>query len=46
MEKSKKAFDCVQTMRDIRDELSRTFAKMTYEEQIRYIRANLRRERE
>lgn len=35
--KSKKEFDAVKTMREIRDKLSKRFMDMSYEEQKRYI---------
>ncbi len=36
-----KDFDAVRMMREIRDELSRKFMHMTYEEEKEYIRKNL-----
>jgi len=41
MTTKKKDFDAVKMMRDIRDQLSREFADMTYEERKRYIRKKL-----
>jgi len=41
MRKHKKPFDAVQTMRDIRDQLSEQFEHMSYAEQKRYIRERL-----
>jgi len=38
MKKSKKQFDAVQMMREIRDRLSEQFRKMSFEEQRQYIR--------
>ena len=36
-----KDFDSVKMMREIRDELSKKFLKMTFEEQKKYIKKNL-----
>jgi len=36
-----KKFDAVRMMREIRDELSKKFQNMSYEEQKRYIKKNL-----
>ena len=44
MRKNEKAFDCVATMREIRDELSKKFSHMTLAEQKRYIRERVRLE--
>jgi hypothetical protein len=41
MTTKKKDFDAVKMMRDIRDQLSKEFADMIYEEQKRYIRKKL-----
>ena len=41
MTTKKKDFDAVKMMRDIRDQLSKEFADMPYEEQKRYIRKKL-----
>jgi hypothetical protein len=40
--KSKKQFDAVKMMREIRDRLSKDFMNMNYEEQKRYIRQNVK----
>jgi len=37
----KKGFDCVKMMRDIRDQISREIAGMTYEEQRAWMKAQL-----
>jgi hypothetical protein len=42
MKKSKKPFDAVQMMREIRDTLSMQFQEMSFEEQKQYIRERLR----
>ena len=41
MKKSKKAFDAVHTMRQLRDRLNEQCKDMTFEEQKRFIRARL-----
>ena len=38
-----KKFDSVKMMREIRDELSKKFMKMTFEEQKKYIRKNIKK---
>ena len=38
----KKKFDSVKMMREIRDELSRKFSKMTFEDQKKYIQKQLK----
>jgi len=40
--KSKKEFDAVKMMREIRDKLSRKFMDMSYEEQKRYIKEKVK----
>ena len=40
--KSKKKFDAVKMMREIRDKLSREFMNMSYEEQKKYIDKNVK----
>lgn len=39
-EASAKTFDCVQTMRRIRDRLSEEVSRMTFEEQVRWLRSH------
>ncbi|MCY3669368.1 MAG: hypothetical protein OXH81_27250, partial [Gemmatimonadetes bacterium] len=41
MKKSKKSFDAVHTMRQLRDRLNEQCKDMTFEEQKRFIRARL-----
>ena len=40
--KSEKRFDAVKMMREIRDKLSKEFMNMSYEEQKRYIKENVK----
>ena len=42
MKKSKKPFDAVKMMREIRDKLSLEFQEMSFEEQQQYMRGRLR----
>jgi hypothetical protein len=42
MKKSKKPFDAVKMMREIRDKLSLRFQEMSFEEQQQYMRERLR----
>ena len=42
MKKSKKPFDAVKMMREIRDTLSMQFQEMSFEEQQQYMRERLR----
>ena len=42
MKKSKKPFDAVKIMREIRDKLSMQFQEMSFEEQQQYMREHLR----
>ncbi len=42
MKKSKKPFDAVKMMREIRDKLSMQFREMSFEEQQQYMRERLR----
>jgi hypothetical protein len=42
MKKSKKPFDAVKMMREIRDKLSLQFQEMSFEEQQQYMRERLR----
>jgi len=42
MKKSKKPFDAVKMMREIRDNLSMQFQEMSFEEQKQYMRERLR----
>lgn len=41
MKKSKKSFDAVKMMREIRDKLSAQFQEMSFEEQKQYMRERL-----
>lgn len=43
--KSKKKFDAVKMMREIRDKLSKEFMNMSYEEQKRFIKGQIRSEK-
>jgi hypothetical protein len=38
-----KKFDAVKMMREIRDELSKEFARLSYEEQKKFLRKNIKR---
>jgi len=42
--RSKKKFDAVKMMREIRDKLSKEFMNLSYEEQKRYIRERIKSE--
>ena len=41
IDKNKKGFDCVKMMRDIRDQISREIAGMTFEEQRDWMKKQL-----
>jgi hypothetical protein len=43
--KSKKKFDAVKMMREIRDKLSKEFMNMNYEEQKRFIKGQIHSEK-
>ena len=43
--KSKKKFDAVKMMREIRDKLSKEFMHLSYEEQKRFIKGQIRSEK-